>query len=149
MSPRSTKGRWTMIIALAILLLAIALGAVGQICLKAGISQLGFKPPPPKVLASIFTNIWVFMGFFCYGTSSLFYIVALSRLDLSYAYPMIALGYVMVTFLAWRFLHEVVPGLRLAGLAIILIGVTVMAMSYRTGASAEAVQPQAIQAEPR
>jgi drug/metabolite transporter (DMT)-like permease len=120
-----------MVIAISVLLFAIALGAAGQILLKYGISQLGEKPAPTRVLASIVTNSWVFLGFFCYAASSLFYIVALSRLELSYAYPMIALSYVVVTFLAWKLLHEQVPGLRVVGLAVILVGVVVMAASYR------------------
>ncbi len=134
------RERKTMIIAVGILLLAIALGATGQVCWKYGTTQLGQKPAPAKVLASIFTNIWVLLGFLCYGTSSLFYIVALSRLDLSYAYPMIALSYVLVTFLSWRLLHEVVPALRIVGLAIIIVGVIVIASSYR---AADASEPPA------
>ncbi|HJN17170.1 MAG TPA: hypothetical protein QGH10_16815, partial [Armatimonadota bacterium] len=54
-----------------------------------------------------------------------------SRLDLSYAYPLVAFSYVLVTVLAWRFLGETVPTLRWAGLAIIMVGVMVFAMSHR------------------
>ncbi len=120
-----------IILALGLLMVAICLGATGQILLKAGLKQLGEKPAPLTVLASIFTNIRVFGGYFCYGTSSLLYIVALSRLDLSYAYPLVAFSYVLVTVLAWRFLGETVPTLRWAGLAIIMVGVMVFAMSHR------------------
>ncbi len=117
--------------ALGILILAICLGATGQILLKSGLSQLGGHPPPLMVIRSIVTNIRVFGGFCCYAVSSLFYIVALSRLPLSYAYPLIAMSYVIVTFLSWRYLGEHVPGLRLFGLAMIMAGVVVMALSYR------------------
>ena len=120
--------------ALAILILAICLGSVGQILLKSGVSQLGTHPAPALVLRSILTNLRVFGGFSCYAASSLFYLVAISRLPLSYAYPMIALSYVMVTFLAWRLLGEPVPGARVAGLALIMAGVIVMALSYRSPA---------------
>jgi drug/metabolite transporter (DMT)-like permease len=124
-----------MLKALAILLLAILLGAIGQVLLKSGVSQLGRSPAPLMVVRSIFTNLLVFGGFSCYAVSSLFYLVALSRLELSYAYPMIALSYVVVTVLAWRLLGESVPLLRTAGLAIILVGVAVMALSYRAVAA--------------
>jgi len=127
----SLKGeRRKMVLALLVLLLAIALGAAGQILLKAGVNQLGVRPAPLLVLRSIFTNGMVFGGFFCYAVSSLFYIVALSRLPLSYAYPLIALSYVMVTFLAWWLLHEQVPASRLAALAVILAGVVILAFTY-------------------
>ena len=119
-----------MWIALALLIVAISLGAAGQVCLKAGLTTLGVNPPVGVVLASIVKNGLVFGGFVCYGVSSLIYIVALSRLDLSYAYPMIALSYVMVVILAWWLLGETVPVGRIFGLAIICIGVLVIAASY-------------------
>ncbi len=133
--------------AVAILLFAVLLGAVGQILLKSGLSQLGSHPKPGPIFASIFTNIRVFGGFFCYGVSSLFYLLALSRLDLSYAYPMIALGYVIVTYLSWQFLHEQVPAMRVLGLAIIILGVVVLALTYGH-THARAVSPPAAVTEP-
>ena len=119
-----------MLTAVAILLIAIALGAVGQIFLKAGIQKLGVHPPPLRVLAAIATPM-VAGGFICYGLSSLLYLLAISRLDLSYAYPMVAFSYVMVAALSYWFFHDVPPPMRIAGLAIILIGVMVVALSYK------------------
>ena len=127
--------------AVGILLFAILLGAVGQILLKSGVTQLGAHPRPAQVLMSILTNIRVFAGFFCYGISSLFYLVAISRLPLNYAYPMIALGYVLVTFLSWQFLHESVPFARVIGLSIILFGVMVLALTYSHPEAAAAPTP--------
>ncbi len=122
-----------MWIAMTILIAAICLGAAGQVCLKAGVTTLGANPPVVTVLASIINNRLVLGGFACYGISSLLYIVALSRLDLSYAYPMIALSYVIVAILAWRLLGEIIPAGRVVGLAIICIGVVVLALSYVSG----------------
>jgi len=132
-----------LILALALLLVAISLGAAGQVLLKAGLRQLGEKPAPLVVLRSIVTNLRVFSGFGCYGLSSLLYIVALSRLDLSYAYPMVALSYVMVAVLAWWLLDETVPPLRVVGLGLVLLGVVVVALSHRREPP-EQVSPPAI-----
>ena len=118
-----------MRVAMTVLIVALSLGALGQICLKAGLKQLGPDPAVGVVLASIVRNWLVLSGFGCYGLSSLLYLVALSRLDLSYAYPMVALTYVIVTVLAWRLLGETVPIGRIMGLAIICIGVVVVAAS--------------------
>jgi drug/metabolite transporter (DMT)-like permease len=138
--------------AVAILLFAICLGAVGQILLKSGLGQLTQQTRTPTIgqtLGTIFTNIRVFGGFFCYGISSLFYLVALQKLDLSYAYPMIALSYVLVTYLSWQFLNERVPGLRVLGLAIIIVGVVVMALTYsHTHTSASSTPLPAAVAQP-
>ena len=120
---------------LALLIVAILLGATGQIALKTGLNLLGESPSALVVLRSILTP-WVFGGFACYGLSSLLYLVAISRLQLSYAYPMVALSYVIVTVLSWRFLGETVPLARAAGLAVICVGVLIVATSYRAGESA-------------
>jgi len=117
-------------ISLALLLVAIALGAMGQVLLKSGLRELGEQPSPLTVLKSIVANRLVFSGFACYGLSSLLYIVALSRLDLSYAYPLIAISYVMVAVLAWRFLHETIPPLRIVGLVVVMAGVIILALSH-------------------
>ena len=124
---RDTR-QWAL--SLALLFVAISLGALGQVLLKSGLRELGERPPPLVALRSIFTNRLVFSGFACYGLSSLLYIVALSRLDLSYAYPMIAISYVMVAVLAWRFLNEPIPALRVVGLVVVMVGVTILAFSH-------------------
>ena len=139
-----------MIIAMSILVVAIMLGAAGQIALKTGLNQLGAKPSPVVVLKSIFTPM-IFAGFACYGLSSILYLLALSRLELSYAYPMVALSYVVVTFLSWRLLGEPVPVIRAAGLAVICLGV---ASSYRgqaapTAGSTPAIEQPAASTTPR
>jgi drug/metabolite transporter (DMT)-like permease len=133
-----------MIIALVLLLVAILLGATGQIALKTGLNLLGEKPSPLVVLRSILTP-YVFLGFVCYGLSSLLYLIAISRLDLTYAYPMVALSYVIVTFLSWRYLGEVVPALRVGGLAIICVGVLVVALSYRPAQGVTPAAPPALE----
>ena len=119
-----------MWIPLIVLLGAIMLGAIGQICLKFGLGALGAKPALFVVLSSMFRNWFGLGGFVAYGVSSLLYLFVLSRLELSYAYPMVALNYVFVTILACLILKEVVPPARILGLAIICLGVVVRATSY-------------------
>ncbi len=114
---------------IAVLLFAIALGVAGQILLKMGLNRLGEKPSPVQVLKSLLTPL-IFGGFVCYGVSSLFYLQALSRMPLSYAYPMIALSYVGVVVASWKLLGEQVNALRIGGLAVIIIGVIMLALSY-------------------
>lgn len=132
--------------AIMVLLVAVCLGAAGQILLKTGVNQLNGAAGPFAVLRGIFTP-YVLAGFFCYGCSSVLYLLALSRLDLSYAYPFVALGFVIVTLLSWYLLNETLPLLRVVGLVLILAGVLTVASSYR----AEALQATAMEqpVEPR
>lgn len=115
---------------LILLLVAISLGASGQVLLKAGLSQLAKDAPVSAILGSIFKNVFVFFGFACYGMSSLIYLVALKNLPLSYAYPMVALSYALVVALSWKVFGETVPPLRMGAVAVILAGVVMLALSY-------------------
>jgi len=57
------------------------------------------------------------------------WIVGLSRVDVSIAYPMLSLGYVVNAFAAWYLFGEVLSVQRLVGIGIILVGVFVLARS--------------------
>ena len=127
--------------AIILLLISVSLGAGGQLCLKYGVSLLGEGASMLTLIKGIFTP-YVFSGFALYGLSSIIYLNVLSKLDLSYAYPFVALSFVMVTALSWYFLHETLPLLRIVGLTLIMAGVLTVAASYR----AEAAQPPAVQA---
>ena len=128
-------------LALSLLLVAICLGATGQVLIKTGLRNLGEQPAPAVVVTSLFRSPFVAGGFACYAVSSILYLLALSTLALSYAYPMIALSYVIVTVLAWRVLDERVPALRIAGLGIIMLGVVVVALSHRGEGPRDEAQP--------
>jgi drug/metabolite transporter (DMT)-like permease len=130
-----------VLLALALLLVAICLGATGQVLMKTGLRALGTQPSPATVVLSIFRSAYVAGGIACYAVSSVIYLLALSKLALSYAYPMVALSYLLVTILAWRVLDERIPLLRVVGLGVIMLGVIVMAMSYRGEAPRDAIQP--------
>lgn len=78
---------------------------------------------------------YVFTGFAFYGLSSIIYLNVLSKLDLSYAYPFVALSFVLVTVLSWYFFHESLPMLRIFGLVLIMAGVFTVAASYRAEAA--------------
>ncbi|MFZ5462910.1 MAG: SMR family transporter, partial [Pseudomonadota bacterium] len=67
-------------------------------------------------------------GIACYAVSLVLWIVALSRVEVSVAYPMASVGYV-VTAAAWLLPGENVNAMRLAGIAIIIVGVFVVAKS--------------------
>jgi len=123
----------TMLPFFVILIVAIGLGAAGQIMLKAGLKQLPADAAVGAIIASIFTNTRVFAGFVCYGLSSLIYLVAIKHLPLSLAYPMVALSYVLVVAASWKLFNEEIPPLRIAAIAVILAGVVMLAFSSENG----------------
>jgi len=122
--------------AVMMLIVSVSLGAAGQLCLKHGVNLLGPNVGPLQVIRGIFTP-YVFMGFVCYGLSSLVYLWVLSKLSLSFAYPFVALSFVMVVVLSWWLLGEDLPPLRIVGVALIMFGVLTVAASYPREAEGE------------
>ncbi len=81
---------------LFLLLFSVFLGAIGQVLLKIGmrhirpeLSLLGLI----KLIGQVFTTPALLSGLVCFGSSFLLWLVVISQEDLSYAYPMVSLGY--------------------------------------------------------
>ncbi len=103
---------------------AVCLGVVGQLLMKNGMNQVGaIDRLGLATLIRVFSNLWVLLGFASYGLSSVIYLMALSKLDLSVAYPMIGLGYVLVVLFSWLLLREPVSAVRWLGTLLIVAGV--------------------------
>ena len=64
-----------------------------------------------------------------YGLSLIVWLVGLSRVPVSQAYPLLSLGYVINIGLAWWLLGEVPNVQRVAGIGIIVLGVVLVARS--------------------
>jgi multidrug transporter EmrE-like cation transporter len=116
-----------------LLLIAISMSTTGELMLKTGMNRVGvlhltvdqFIP----TLIRAFTNPFVLVGFALIFGGSIFWLAVISRVELSWAYPMLSLGYVLVVLLSWLFLNESVTPLRLIGVAIICLGVFVVSRS--------------------
>ena len=103
------------------LLLKWATGATGPIAL----SWPGLTSAAPRLLAHY--GLW--SGIACYALSVVVWIVALSRVPVSVAYPMLSIGYVVNALGAWTLLGESLTPLRMAGTVIIVAGVFMVARS--------------------
>lgn len=110
-----------------LLMIAISLGAFGQIALKKGMQnpRLG-EPGPAMILQAVFTP-YVLLGLSLYAVSSCFWLVVLSKWNLSYAYPMIAISYVGVVFLSRLFFHDQVLPLQWVGIVLMVTGLVLVA----------------------
>jgi len=114
-----------------LIILAVMLGATGQIVMKKGMQIYG-EVSAGSVwgqLIPILKTPQVLAGFICYAVSSVLWIAVVSNFDLSLAYPMVSLAYVVVFVASWLFLGEQISTLRIAGLLIIVAGVVVISRS--------------------
>lgn len=117
----------------AYLFAGILLNAAAQLLLKAGTNRLGLVSLVPETLPStlwqLLTNLPIMGGLFLYGISVLTWIAGLSRVDVSIAYPLLSLGYVVNAVAAYFLFGEMITWQRALGIGIILIGVYILARS--------------------
>jgi drug/metabolite transporter (DMT)-like permease len=116
---------------LGIMLIVTTVGALGQILLKIGMSRADKAPTLIGIVKIMLTNPIVLFGLVLFALNTVLYLRVLQQHPLSLVYPMIAFSYVVVTFLAWAFMGERVPLLRLLGLLTITAGVLLMAASAK------------------
>lgn len=138
---------------LLMLLFAISLGVIGQINLKQGMIHVNKvieeknpelnqpvpqinKNPMERIVKKAVTLLWhafltwkILLGIVCYALSMLIWLLILSRVDLSFAYPMLGVSYVLVVTSSWLILGEHISVMRWIGTFIICIGVTLAARS--------------------
>lgn len=116
-----------------LILFGVLLNAAAQLCLKAGVRQIGhFDFSAANILPigwSAATNLPIISGLSCYVVSVVVWILALSRVEVSVAYPMLSIGYVVNALLAWWLFGEILSVQRLAGIAVIIVGVVLVARS--------------------
>jgi len=97
------------------------LGAAAQIFMKLGANHLAHPG-----LMGMATNLPLLGGLVLYGLSTVLLVLALKDGELSLLYPVIALTYVWVTVLSLLLLHDRPDPYKLTGIAIIVIGVSVL-----------------------
>jgi len=120
-------------IALVYILVSVTAGAAGQILLKKGMSSMGpltfsLNRLVPLIW-QIATNPYVVFGLMIYVGGTLFWLMALSRVDLSFAYPFASLSYLVLLFASWRLFNEDLSTLRVLGTMVILVGVFLISRS--------------------
>jgi len=116
---------------LIIVFIAVFLSAVGQIFLKIAANIIGPISLKSSILEllSLSMNIYLLLGLVSYFISTIIWIVALSRVSLSIAYPMTSLGYVFVALAAWFLFNEPLSSIKLLALGIIIFGIILLAHS--------------------
>ena len=124
-----------MLADLALILGVVALVVAGQTLLKVGMDTVGpvglvrLRKPGP-LIARILRSPTVLAGVCLYALSALGWIVVLSRADLSFAYPFLALSYLAVPLVGVVMLHEPLTRTQGAGLALVVCGVMLVAATY-------------------
>lgn len=116
-----------------LLLIAICLSVMGELALKHGMNQAGTLHFQPDVivegLVRTFSQPFVLLGFGLVFGGSIFWLAVLSRVDLSLAYPMLSLSYVLGVVMSRILFNEPITITRLLGVVVICAGVFVISRS--------------------
>jgi drug/metabolite transporter (DMT)-like permease len=119
-----------MLPVLALLLTASALTVVGEVLLKLGVNavsaQIGAFSLDPRVLWATFTDWRVVLGFALVFGGALFWLGVISRVNLSFAYPLLALNYVLILIPSRFVLGETITPSKIIGAVIVVAGVIVI-----------------------
>jgi multidrug transporter EmrE-like cation transporter len=105
---------------------AIILNVCGHLFLKAGMNKIGAISVNQLVanFSKIFTTPFVILGLLSYVSSVAMYMVVLSKVNISYAYPlMMGLGYVLIVLFSWQIFAEPFSLFKWIGIVLILLGV--------------------------
>jgi drug/metabolite transporter (DMT)-like permease len=115
------------------ILISVLGGAIGQVLLKKGMNDLGEVTLSIQNMIQMtwkmLTNPYVFIGLFIYFLSVIFWLAALSKVELSYAYPFASLSYIIMFLAGWLLLGETITPMRIVGTLVIGIGVFLISRS--------------------
>lgn len=103
------------LLAMLLVLTATIIGAFGALLLKKGTDKFSFR--------ELLTSSLFITGLFLYGASTILYVIALRREELSVLYPLVSTSYIWTTLLSIKFLGEKMNTWKFIGLAGIIIGV--------------------------
>jgi multidrug transporter EmrE-like cation transporter len=107
-------------------LTSVILNVLGQLCIKKGALLKGPLELQVhhflKTVYTAFSSPFIVLGLILYGISAFFWIIALSRVELSYAYPVLSLGYLLIMVLSFWLFQEHLSALRILGTLSVVLG---------------------------
>ncbi|MFZ6675807.1 EamA family transporter [Undibacterium sp. Xuan67W] len=116
-----------------IILTGIFLNACAQLLLKIGTKAVGAIHLTAEnwfsIALQLATQLPIIGGLTCYVVSVVVWIIGLSRVDVTIAYPLLSIGYVVNAIGAWYFLGEVMSLQRMLAILVIIVGVALLVKS--------------------
>jgi multidrug transporter EmrE-like cation transporter len=120
-------------VSIGLLLCGVLLNAAAQLLLKAGTNAVGhFEFSAENILPvglRLALEPHILGGMACYAISLVVWILGLSRVPVSIAYPLLSIGYVLNAIAAWHFFGESLTAQKLVGIGFIVLGVVLVTRS--------------------
>lgn len=118
---------------IGLILSSVFFTSIAQIFIRQGMIRFGDVSISfnhiGKMIINIFSNIYLFAGIVCFGASVILWMITLSKVNVSIAYPFTSLGYVLVAILSYFIFNEPLTVQKIIGILIICLGVVVLSYS--------------------
>jgi multidrug transporter EmrE-like cation transporter len=116
-----------------LILSGVLLNAFAQLLLKKGMLGIGYFEIQFQnlfpVIKKVAANSYILLGLGSYVISVVIWLVVLARVEVSYAYPFLSVGYVVVTLMGYLVFQESLSWIRVVGISIIIVGVILLSRS--------------------
>lgn len=118
------------LVSFSLIFTGVMLNVAAQLLIKAGTNSIGFFEFSRENILPIgwklATEPYIIGAMFCYALSVVIWILALSRVQVSIAYPLLSMGYVVNAAAAWWFFNESFNPAKVAGIGVIILGVIII-----------------------
>jgi len=118
------------LVSFSLIFIGVMLNAAAQILMKAGTNSIGyFEFSMENILPigwKLATEWHIATALFCYALSVVVWILALSRVPVSIAFPMLSMAYVVNAVAAWYLLDEAFNPTKVVGMGVIILGVVII-----------------------
>ena len=118
------------LISFALIFTGVMLNAAAQILMKAGTNSIGyFEFSMANIVPvgwKLATEWHIVVALFCYALSVIIWILALSRVPVSIAFPLLSMAYIVTAVAAWYLLGEALSLTKVAGIVVIILGVIII-----------------------
>ncbi len=118
------------IVSFSLIFTGVMLNASAQILMKLGTNAIGhfeFSMENIVPIGMKFATEWhIITALFCYGISVVVWMLALSRVPVSIAFPMLSMAYVVTAVAAWQLLGESINQTKMLGIGVIIFGVIIL-----------------------
>lgn len=114
-----------------LILLSVLLNCVAQLLIRKGMlieGEVGMQNMLSHI-GSMITNVWLWGAMLCYALSIFLWMSVLSKVEVSYAYPFLSVGYVVSAIAGYALFNENLSPVRIAGIIVICIGVILISRS--------------------
>ncbi len=114
-----------------IILVSVLLNCSAQLLIRKGMLVAGEMSMINMAhnIGSLITNVWLWLAMLCYGISILLWMSVLSKVEVSFAYPFLSIGYVVSAVIGYFFFGENLSLIRIVGIVVICFGVVLISRS--------------------